>query len=331
MARGGRGAGGGTTRLGHARVVQGIAGQRIAVTGAGGFIGAAVCRIGAGLGAEIIAIGPGAIARQGITAIPIRIETEEALAPYLADVSILIHAAGRGTPAGIVALHDPLALHELRLTAIVLEAACRAGVGRVVLVSSGGTVYGDSAGRAPVSEDHALRPRSRYGAVKLLAEEMAWTMDRMGHVRCVVARLSNPYGPGQVNHRGQGLIATVASCVRSGKAIEVWGDGSTVRDYLYIDDAARGLLAAASLPGGTAANVSSGTGMKTAAVVADILTQLDVTHPVQYRPERPAGVAFNVLCNRRLQAGTGWFPQISWQDGLALTAQWWARSEEMNF
>ena len=331
MARGRRGAVRSTARPGHPRVVEGIAGQRIAVTGAGGFIGAAVCRIAAGLGAEIVAIGPGTVPRHGTTAVPIRIETEEALAPHLARVSTLIHAAGRGTPAGIVALHDPLALHELRLTAIVLEAACRAGVGRVVLVSSGGTVYGDPAGTAPVSEDHALRPRSRYGAVKLLAEEMAWTMDRMGYVRCVVARLSNPYGPGQVNHRGQGLVATVAACVKSGAPIEVWGDGSAVRDYLYIDDAARGLLAAASLPGGTAANVSSGTGMKTAAVVADILARLDVTHPVHYRPDRPAGIAFNVLCNRRLQAATGWAPQISWQDGLALTAQWWARAEKMNF
>ena len=270
------------------------------------------------------AVGSSFAAGPGITPVTIRIETEAALVPHLAGVSVLIHAAGRGTPAGVVALHDELALHELRLTAIVLEAACRAGVGRAVLVSSGGTVYGDPCGTDPITEDHALRPRSRYGAVKLLAEEMARTVDRMGLVRCVVARLSNPYGPGQVNFRGQGLVAAVAACVRDKTPVEIWGDGSTVRDYLFIDDAARGLLAAAALPGGTAANVSSGVGVSTRMVVTDVLAHLGSAHPVRFRLDQDAGVACNVLCNSRLRAATGWEPQVGWQVGLARTAAWWA-------
>ncbi len=308
------------------RLMLNIAGQRIAITGAGGFIGAALCRAASQHGAEVLAIGPGTVSSPCVTAIPARIETEAALAAHLDGVSILIHAAGRGTPTGIAALHDGLAMDELRLTAVVLEAACRAGVGRVVLVSSGGTVYGDPVDATPMAESHALCPRSRYGAVKLLAEEMAWTVNRMGLVACVVARLSNPYGPGQVNRRGQGLIATVAACVQSGEPIEIWGDGTTVRDYLFIDDATTGLLAAGLLPGGMAVNVSSGVGLQTRAVVADVLAQLGVEHPVRFRTDKHAGVASNILSNVLLQTRTDWTPQIAWPDGLARTVRWWRRT-----
>ena len=298
-------------------------GLRVAVTGAGGFIGAAVCRAARAAGAAVVAIGPGATAAPGVTAVPHRIEPGMDLAAYLHGATLLIHAAGHGTPAAIGALHDPVAMEELQLTAIVLEAAARARIGRVVMVSSGGTVYGDPADATPLGEDHALRPRSRYGAVKLLAEEMARTVDRMGMVPCVVARLSNPYGPGQVARRGQGLIAAVAASVWAGEPVQIWGDGHAVRDYVYIDDAARGLLAAGQMPGGTAVNVSSGRGMATHAVVAALLSALAPGHPIRFASERDAGVLCNILDHARLTAATGWVPQVGWAEGLARTVAWW--------
>ena len=302
--------------------MNGLAGQHIVVTGPGGFIGQALCSAALAQGAHVTGIGPGPVPN-GVEHHPGRIEGEAALIPVLRNADILIHAAGRGTPGAVRALSDPAAQNEWLMTAVLLEAAAHAGVGRIVLVSSGGTVYGVPRGPDPIDETHPTHPTSRYGAVKLQAEQMGLAMDRMGHVNCVVARLSNPYGPGQVNRRGQGLIATVAARAQAGEAIEIWGDGSTVRDYLYIDDAAEGLLAAGRLPGGTVVNVSAGHGLSTRHVVTDVLDRLGLAATVRYLPDRDAGVPCNVLSHARLRAHTGWQPRIAWSDGLARTAAWW--------
>ncbi len=307
-------------------MVGALTGQTVAVTGPGGFIGAAVCLQALAAGARVVALGPGAPVHTAVQHSPARIETEEDLTPHLMGVDVLVHAAGRGAPGAIRALHDDIARSDLHVTAVVLEAAARAGVGRVVLLSSGGTVYGDADGHDPITETHRLHPMSRYGAVRLQAEEMARAMDRMGLVHCVIARLSNPYGPGQVNRRGQGLVATIAHRVRAGLPIEVWGDGSTVRDYVFIDDAASGLLAAARLPGGAAVNVSSGAGITTRQVIEDVLACLGSDAAIRYLPEKDAGVACNILCSEKLRRETGWRPATAWAEGLARTAAWWGAS-----
>ncbi len=304
-----------------------LAGSRVAVTGPGGFIGGEICRAALQAGARVLALGPMAPPRNphpALTHIAHRIGSDTALAESLRGCDLLVHAAGQGTPGNIQALHDHTAQAELQTAAIVLEAAARAQLGRLVIVSSGGTVYGSPTTTDPLTEAHRPAPESRYGVIKLQIEEMAHAMDRMGHVSCVIARLSNPYGPGQVNRRGQGLIATVAARASAGLPIEIWGDGTAVRDYLFITDAARGLLAAGGLPGGTVVNVSSGKGLSTRQVVQDVLTAIGAELSITLMPERPAGVASNILCNARLCQATGWYPETSWADGLAQTAGWWA-------
>ncbi len=200
----------------------------VAVTGPGGFIGGAVCRAVLASGGRVVGLGPGEVARHpGLRHVPRIIDDADRLAEDLQGVDTLIHAAGRGTPAAVDRLDGEVARTEIQLTAQVLEAALRAGVRKVVVVSSGGTIYGDTSALAAVGEQRPMQPISRYGAVKAMIEQMALSMARAGLLDCVVARVSNPYGPGQLNLRGQGLVATLIEQMLRGRTIPVWGDGST--------------------------------------------------------------------------------------------------------
>jgi UDP-glucose 4-epimerase len=297
--------------------------SRLAVTGAGGFIGGAVCRAALAAGHDVLAIGPGAVpAHPRLRHEPGRIADPGPLAVLLAGVEILIHAAGRGTPASVSTLDGPAAQEELNLARAVLDAAASAGVGKIVLVSSGGTIYGDVPGDVPITEAQPVAPSSPYGLLNAGIERLGFGMRRAG-LACVAARLSNPYGPGQLARRGQGLVAAAFARVCQGEPIEVWGDGSTVRDYIYIGDAARGLLAAASRPGGSILHVSSGRGIATAQVVADVAALAGVKPRLLHRSDRDPGVARSVLCSARLTEQTGWRPLRDWRTGLAKTAARW--------
>ena len=303
-------------------------GRSFAVTGAGGFIGGAVCRAIIASGGPVVALGRGQVAAHpALRHVPGLIEDTDALARELRGVGVLIHAAGRGTPAAVDRLDGPVAAAELRLTAQVLEAAIQAGVRKVIVVSSGGTVYGNTNELACVPEHQAVRPISRYGAVKAMIEQMALTLARAGLLDCVVARVANPYGPGQMNLRGQGLIATMIEQLLRGRTIPIWGDGSVVRDYIYVDDVARGLVAAAKLPAGAVCNVSSGIGRTVNEVIADVAGALGRTAQTQMIP-RDGGVQRNVLSNALLSAQTGWRPVVGWQDGLRRTADWWLAGDD---
>ncbi len=303
-------------------------GNLFAVTGAGGFIGGAVCRAVIAAGGRVVGLGRGSVAaHSALRHVPGLIEDTDALARELRSVDVLIHAAGRGTPAAVDRLDGPVAAAELRLTAQVLEAAMQAGVRKVVVVSSGGTVYGNTNELSCVPEHHAVRPISRYGAVKAMTEQMALSLARGGLLDCVVARVANPYGPGQMNLRGQGLVATLIEQLLRGRTIPIWGDGSVVRDYIYVDDVARGLVAAAGLPAGSACNVSSGIGRSVNQVIADVAAALGRTAQTEMIP-RDGGVQRNVLSHALLSEQTGWRPVVAWPEGLRQTADWWLAGDD---
>jgi UDP-glucose 4-epimerase len=297
---------------------------RLAVTGAGGFIGSSICRAALEAGCDVVAIGPGELGpHPRLRHEPARICDASALAPLLGGVSALIHAAGHGTPVCVPSLSSPAAQNELGLAASVLDAAARAGVEKVVLISSGGTIYGDVAGPTPITEAQNVAPISPYGGVMAAIEQLGLAMARAGRFGCVAARLSNPYGPGQLGKRGQGLVGSMFDRLGRGDPVEIWGDGGTVRDYVYVEDAAQGLLQALSLPSLTVCHVASGVGVPTREVVAGVAAAAGVDPIVLIRQDRDPGVAWNVLSPALMLAQTGWRAAVPWHEGLARTAAWW--------
>jgi UDP-glucose 4-epimerase len=192
----------------------------------------------------------------------------------------------------------------------------------ITFASSGGTVYGEPQ-TLPLPEHHPLRPKTAYGVSKTAAEHYALLYRRLWGVDARIVRLSNPFGPGQ-NIRGQlGAASIFAARALAGERIEIWGDGSTIRDYIYVDDAISGLLATMSAPtdcfGGLdpVVNIGSGRGVSLRELISLLKQILDKPIEVSYKPAREFDVRANVLDITRARSLLGWSPQISLEEGLS--------------
>jgi len=135
---------------------------------------------------------------------------------------------------------DPVAdvKNNLINTLNLLEQMRKKGLRRILYLSSGGTVYGNPES-SPISENHPLKPISSYGIVKVAIEKYLFMYQQLYGLQPVILRPSNPYGPRQGHAGVQGLIGTLLARAFSGETLEIWGDGSIVRDYMHVSDLAR--------------------------------------------------------------------------------------------
>ncbi|RUU31330.1 NAD-dependent epimerase/dehydratase family protein [Mesorhizobium sp. M6A.T.Ce.TU.016.01.1.1] len=115
------------------------------------------------------------------------------------------------------------------------QAARSSGIQHVIYLSSGGAVYGPPLSPI-ISEDHPTNPISPYGCGKLMVEEMIRTMSVEGRWTYTIIRASNPVGRYQSSEKGQGLVARALSAAVSNRELEIWGDGSSLRDYIDVRD-----------------------------------------------------------------------------------------------
>lgn len=197
----------------------------------------------------------------------------------------------------------------------LFEAASRAGVRRVVFSSSGGTVYGAPA-ELPVRESTTTDPLSAYGVSKLAIEKYLAICPGLDGISL---RVANPYGDFQLRGTAVGVIARYLLAVHRGESLEVWGDGSVVRDYIAIDDVAGAFAAAVSecevAPG--AYNVGSGTGASITDIIDIIFRASGQAVPVNYLPARVYDVPAIVLDSSRFSDQTGWEARTGLADGIA--------------
>ncbi len=128
----------------------------------------------------------------------------------------------------------------------LLECAADFPRRRIVYLSSGGAIYGDDAIGA--SESGLLEPRSYYGAGKAAAEAFLHACVATSDWSAILLRPSNLYGPGQKVTKGFAIVPTMFDRAGDGKTFQIWGDGSTVRDYCYIDDLLDALTASLFAP-----------------------------------------------------------------------------------
>jgi UDP-glucose 4-epimerase len=192
----------------------------------------------------------------------------------------------------------------------------------ITFASSGGTVYGEPE-TLPLPEHHPLRPKTAYGVSKTAAEHYALLYRRLWGVDARIVRLSNPFGPGQ-DIRGQlGAASIFAARALAGERIEIWGDGSAIRDYIYVDDAISGLLATMLAPPDIfgaqdpVVNIGSGRGVSLRELISLLMHILDKPIEVHYKPARDFDVRANVLDITRARNLLGWSPKISLEEGLA--------------
>jgi UDP-glucose 4-epimerase len=199
------------------------------------------------------------------------------------------------------------------------------GIRRVVFFSSGGTVYGNPE-RLPVSEDHPLRPISSYGIVKVAIEQYLSMFHHLDRLDPLVLRPSNPYGPRQSAAGGQGFVAAALARMREDAALQIWGDGGIVRDYIYIEDLIDLAIRAAASGECGVFNAGSGVGHSLNAIRAAIEGVAGRTMRVEHLPGRGFDVREIVLDIAAAGARFDWRPAVDLDDGIART--WHSISSE---
>jgi len=180
---------------------------------------------------------------------------------------------------------------------------------KIIYISSGGTVYGVPK-QNPITEDHPTEPISSYGITKLMIEKYVAMFAGNQGIDYRICRPSNVYGEGQRLHIGQGVIGVfIDRCLR-GKPVEIWGDGTVSRDYMYVEDMAQAIIQLIAYHGTERVfNISSGTGYSLNDIVEIIQRELMIDIQIHYTQPRTFDVPVNVLDNSKLRLETGWMPQ----------------------
>lgn len=204
----------------------------------------------------------------------------------------------------------------------LLESCVEAGVRKVIFPSSGGTVYGPPL-RTPISEDHPTNPITSYGIVKLAIEKYLGLFHYLHGLDYAALRVSNLYGPYQNLESQQGAIGVFLHRLHEGRNISVWGDGSVVRDYVYVCDLADALVGAAQAETRhKVLNVGSGHGVSLNELLGLVAEVTGESPAVEYLPARALDVTENVLDVSRARAELGWEPGTDLVEGMARTWDW---------
>lgn len=298
---------------------------RILVLGAAGFIGRHLCMSFAANDIEVIAATrrPASFGSALIENVVADFDSADHFIPLIGRCDAVIHAASSSTPGSSES--RPQLDGNLKPTLALIQALQDMPGRRLLYFSSGGTLYGDRERGA--LETDPLRPRSYHGAGKAAAEYFihAWTAQYGG--AAVVIRPSNVYGPGQPRRPDFGIIPAAFDCALHGRAITVWGDGSTVRDYLYIDDLVSlcSKALSARLPAGLSIfNASTGIGTTLNALLDEVERTTGRPLHREYRAPRRVDIQSIVLDATAARVELQWQPTVSLAVGLRRTWAWFS-------
>jgi UDP-glucose 4-epimerase len=187
---------------------------------------------------------------------------------------------------------------------------------KLIYFSSGGTIYGNS-NKDRINEEEKLKPQNYYGFSKLLIEHYIQLQARINNLKYVIARPSNPYGMGQKSHSKQGLIAVALGKIINNEAIDIWGDGSVIRDYLHVSDLSLAILNILNNDKwGEIYNIGSGEGISINNLLHLIEKTIDKKIIINYFESRFIDVHSNVLDISKIKKETGWTPQIKLDVGI---------------
>ena len=204
----------------------------------------------------------------------------------------------------------------------ILDEATRANVQEFTLFSSGGAVYGEPK-QLPVREDDPKHPMSPYGVLKMTMEMYLAMVAASTGFRHLCLRPSNPYGPGQNFEGAQGLVAISMARIARGQPLLMLGDGSAIKDYVYIDDfvdAVIRLLDVSETSGPF--NIGSGQGRSVQEVIHLVAKTVGKNAILESKPMQAGDVQSSVLAIDRITSLAGWKPTTAFEEGLAATWRW---------
>ncbi|MEP7055340.1 MAG: NAD-dependent epimerase/dehydratase family protein [Actinomycetota bacterium] len=312
--------------------------MRLLVTGAAGFIGSTLVDRALAEGHDVVAIDdlsrgrlenlaearavndsrPGAFTfvRHDITEPDVR-DVVRAARP-----EVVCHLAAQVDVR--VSVADPLLDARLNIlgTINVLEAAVAAGVRKVAFTSSGGSIYGTPA-QLPVSERAKVAPESPYAASKVAGEVYLGVYRALYGLDYTSLALANVYGPRQDPHGEAGVVAIFASAFRDGRPTKIFGDGTSTRDYVYVDDVVDAFIRALQPGFASGRRLNIGTGVQTSVrQLHSLIAKLSDCPDEPATGEARKGELQAIALDNSAARAAGWQPWTSLEFGAATTVAW---------
>jgi UDP-glucose 4-epimerase len=304
---------------------------KVIVTGGAGFIGANLTRkLKAEHSVTVVddlSRGSAASLPEGVSLVRQDILATEALMEAVRGSDVIVHLAAFGSV--VDSITDPIANFEInaRGTLSVLEAARRAGVNKVVFASTGGAIMGNTP--PPVNEQSQPKPISPYGAGKLCGEAYCHAYARSFGLKTVCLRFANVYGP--FSGHKKGVITQFTKNIFRGEPFTIYGDGSSTRDYIHVDDLCNGIASAiyTDIAAGEIFHLASGkeTSLLQLATYIKNATGLP-DYPCNFLPKRPGEVDRNFADSGKANRELGFNPRIDLEAGLEKTYQWYLENKE---
>lgn len=235
------------------------------------------------------------------------------------NIDVVYHLVSTSIPANSNQ-HIPLELESnVIFTSYLLEACVRKKVSKVVFVSSGGTVYGKET-QCPLNEETPTYPITSYGIQKITIEKLLYLYKNMYNLDYRIIRLSNPYGPYQRPDGILGAVTTFTYKAMIGEPIIIYGDGSVIRDFIYIEDAINAMIKITCEEAKYKTyNVGSGIGVSIRRLVETIQKTLNVNIDIQFSSGRAVDVPVNYLDISRYEDEFGKLALTSLEEGIGKT------------
>jgi UDP-glucose 4-epimerase len=240
----------------------------------------------------------------------------------LKGIDYVFHYISTTVPA--TAAKDPV--YDIESNVIgslkLIQLAAASQVKKIIFPSSGGTIYGEPAS-LPVCEASPLDPADPYAISKLAVEKYLRYFHQIQGLDYLIIRYSNPYGERQ-NPRGQqGVIPIFLNRIKAGEQPFIYGDGSMVRDYIYIQDAIQATIEALETESGEKIyNIGSGEGSSLNALIDIMSRVVGKTIRPQYLPQNRIFVQKIILDITKIQKATGWRPDTEIEEGIRRTWEW---------
>ncbi len=249
-------------------------------------------------------------------------------------IDVVFHLAADHGGRGYVDLHQAGPASNLFLDGLIFWEALKAGVEKVVFASSG-CVYPNFLQSNPnqevyLSEDLVKPPYdadNMYGWAKLMSELTLKAYHQEYGMKMASCRYFTVYGPrGVENHA---VIAMIAKAFIGQNPFEVWGDGTQVRNWTYIDDIVQGtILAAEKIDDGTAVNLGTMERVRVIDAVKMVLEYTGHKAEIVFRPDMPTGPLNRVADNSLARKLLGWEPMVLFREGLKRTIDWYFATKD---
>ena len=208
----------------------------------------------------------------------------------------------------------------------LMEAGRRNGLKKVIFASTGGAIYGEPE-YTPQDEAHPLRPLSPYGITKLTTERYLYFYAQQYGIRYVALRYANVYGPRQNPHGEAGVVAIFVQRLLAGQQPVIYGDGLQTRDYTFVGDVVQANLAALAYTGPSEVfNIGTARETDVNTLFRQLRDRLNPACEEVHAEGKPGEQRRSILSYDKAQRVLGWSPQVSLEDGLKQTADWFAQS-----